>query len=95
MVTDKELSHLTEIAPSKRKPTDTYIGYVVPGDGPANEKRNAIYDQECLELVYDPNETYLYGILPIMPEYRGKQCAYCGKILSFPVENETVVTTNF
>ena len=87
-VTDAELPHLIELTPGTYRKDNIYIGYAVPGDGPADAKRTAIYDRECLEFVYDPNEIYLYGIPPTALEHREKHCLYCGKPLPLPPEKE-------
>ena len=63
--------------------------------GPADAKRIAIYDRECLELVYDPNAIYLYGIPPTALEHREKQCLYCGKPLPLPKLPSTFSTSTF
>ena len=79
-VTDEELIQLPLVT---SQTLQEYVGYVVPADGPVDAKRNAVYHLTCLEEVYDPEETDMFGIASTDQHYREKHCLYCGKPLPF------------
>ena len=57
------------------------LGYVVPGDGPVDQKRNGVYDWSCFNYVYG-EDYYVYAIADTQEHRaRGWRCIYCGALL--------------
>jgi hypothetical protein len=68
------------------------LGYVVPGDGPVDQRRNGIYHWQCLNEVY--GDGYYVFAIPDIQAHRARRwrCIFCGaKLVSGPASPNGLV----